>query len=138
MITGCWIATHIISVYSNVGNPQLFFTSCTGVEVFCSAASIVHGGNLMWYPFMSSTCSNTFFQIKYFIVYTLGSGLCLYINCTKMKRLIQHCKCYSLVWRKAAIKEILAVSFSNNFSRKPVLMWIRTICRFDSVPEIIF
>ena len=49
LITGCWIATHPIEIYCNVGNPQLFYTSCTGVEVFCWAASILQGGDLNRY-----------------------------------------------------------------------------------------
>ena len=49
LITGCWIATHPIEIYCNVGNPQLFYTSCTGVEVFCWAASILQGGDLSRY-----------------------------------------------------------------------------------------
>ena len=49
LITGCWIATHPIEIYCIVGNPQLFYTSCTGVEVFCWAASILQGGDLNWY-----------------------------------------------------------------------------------------
>ena len=49
LITGCWIATHPIEIYCNVGNPQLFYTSCTGVEVFCWVASILQGGDLSRY-----------------------------------------------------------------------------------------
>ena len=49
LIAGCWIATHPIEIYCNVGNPQLFYTSCTGVEVFCWAASILQGGDLSRY-----------------------------------------------------------------------------------------
>ena len=46
LITGCWIVTHPIEIYCNVGNPQLFYTSCTGVEAF-----LLGGEYLAWGDF---------------------------------------------------------------------------------------
>ena len=39
---------------------------------------------LHWYPFMFSTRSITFDQLKYFSVYAVYTWLCFYIKCAKM------------------------------------------------------
>ena len=91
MIKGCWIATHIIEVYSNVGNPQLFSPHAQEWRFFAQQGASCMGVILCGIHFMLSTCLNTFDQIKYFIVYTLGAGLWIFYV------FVLSCVCYVFV-----------------------------------------
>ena len=56
LITGCWIATYLIEIYCNVGNPQLSPIKNPEIWWRVSRTGVV----LHWFSFMSSTRWITF------------------------------------------------------------------------------
>ena len=74
LIVWCWIATHLVEILQ-CDNPQLCPTY-TGVEVFAGRRVSSIGIILHWHTFMSSSHSNTFDKMKFFIVYVVYSQIC--------------------------------------------------------------
>ena len=65
VITVCWVATHVIEIYYNVGNLQLFSPHAQEWRVYVGRQVCRIGLILFLYPFIFSTFLNSFDQIKH-------------------------------------------------------------------------
>ena len=85
LITGCWIATQLIEINCKVGNPQLSFTSCTGVEfVLLGGEYLARGWSYTGIHLCPVLVQIHLIRWNISFVYALCSWLCFYIKCAKM------------------------------------------------------
>ena len=47
LITGCWIATHLVEIYCNVGNPQLFTPHAQKLRFLLGGKYLAWGGIIL-------------------------------------------------------------------------------------------